>query len=232
MKPRCRSAMSATAAVPTDTSALRDAVTAEGIMEHLGALQAIADANGGTRASGTPGFDASVDEIEDQLFSHGEGVSRRIFKLQREVIDLQHATSPLPGMLVRVQDELGDAESSTAPAFHEVEDAARHVTDRVDAFRRTLESALGVHATLVEQANNDAMRRMTEHSITQNDQVVIVMEWVEGNTLATWERERARSWREVVAIYAQAGQGLAAADGRGAAGEAVQGVEEGGDEDV
>ncbi|MEU1970035.1 magnesium and cobalt transport protein CorA [Microbacterium sp. NPDC019599] len=124
------------------------------------------------------GVENDIDEIEDQLFSHGEGVSRRIFKLQREVIDLQHATSPLPGMLVRVQDELGDAaESATAPAFHEVEDAARHVTDRVDAFRRTLESALGVHATLVEQANNDAMRRMTEHSITQNDQVKKVSSW-------------------------------------------------------
>ncbi|WP_243073580.1 magnesium and cobalt transport protein CorA [Microbacterium sp. SS28] len=124
------------------------------------------------------GVENDIDEIEDELFSHDEGVSRRIFKLQREVIDLQHATSPLPEMLVRVQADLARGDGGrTAPAFHEVEDSARHVTDRVDAFRHTLESALGVHATLVEQANNDAMRRMTEFSITQNDQVKKVSSW-------------------------------------------------------
>jgi tetratricopeptide (TPR) repeat protein/predicted Ser/Thr protein kinase len=51
--------------------------------------------------------------------------------------------------------------------------------------------------------------------ITQDDQVVIVMEWIEGSTLAVWERERARSWRDVVGVYSQAGQGLAAAHGVG-----------------
>jgi magnesium transporter len=124
------------------------------------------------------GVENDIDEIEDQIFSHGEGVSRRIFKLQREVIDLHHATSPLPEMLVRVQDDIAKSGGDpSAPAFHEVEDAARHVTDRVDAFRHTLESALGVHATLVEQANNESMRRMTEFSITQNDQVKKVSSW-------------------------------------------------------
>ena len=51
------------AAVPTDTSELREAVTADAIMDHLAELQTIADANGGTRASGTPGYDASIDYI-------------------------------------------------------------------------------------------------------------------------------------------------------------------------
>jgi len=124
------------------------------------------------------GVENDIDEIEDEIFSHDEGVSRRIFKLQREVIDLQHATSPLPDMLMRVQADIAKAGGvSTAIPFHEVEDSARQVTDRVDAFRHTLESALGVHATLVEQANNEAMRRMTEFSITQNDQVKKVSSW-------------------------------------------------------
>ena len=39
----------------TNTSALRDAVTAENIFGHLQALQDVADANGGNRAAGTPG---------------------------------------------------------------------------------------------------------------------------------------------------------------------------------
>jgi hypothetical protein len=49
----------AIAAVPTDTSALRDAVTVKGIMEHEQAFQNIADANGGTRVAPPPGSDTS-----------------------------------------------------------------------------------------------------------------------------------------------------------------------------
>ena len=43
------------AAVPTDTSALRDAVTVEGVMSHLEEFQSIADVADDTRASGTDG---------------------------------------------------------------------------------------------------------------------------------------------------------------------------------
>ena len=40
---------------------LREAVSAAGMSEHLAALQAIANANGGNRFSGLPGYDRSVD---------------------------------------------------------------------------------------------------------------------------------------------------------------------------
>ena len=43
-----------------------------------------------------------------------------------------------------------------------------------------------------------------------DDQIVIVMELVSGETLATWEQAQPRSWREVLAVYVQAGRGLAA----------------------
>jgi magnesium transporter len=124
------------------------------------------------------GVENDIDEIEEQLFSRDEGVSRRIVKLQREVIDMQHATAALPDMLERIQEIVaGSSQPAVAPAFHDIEDSVRHLTDRVDAFRHTLGSALGVHATLVEQANSEAMRRMTEFSITQNDQVKKVSSW-------------------------------------------------------
>lgn len=73
----------ANAAVPTDTSALRDAVSADGVMTHLADLQAIADANGGTRASGTPGFDASADHIVETLTAAGYEVSVQEFQFNR-----------------------------------------------------------------------------------------------------------------------------------------------------
>jgi predicted Ser/Thr protein kinase len=50
------------------------------------------------------------------------------------------------------------------------------------------------------------------HDVTViDDQVVIVMELVAGQTVAAWEEAAARSWRELVAVYLEAGRGLAAA---------------------
>lgn len=69
----------ANAAVPTDTSELREAVTADAIMEHLAELQSIADDNGDTRASGTEGYDESVDYIEDLLLAADYEVTRQDF---------------------------------------------------------------------------------------------------------------------------------------------------------
>ncbi|MGJ7442545.1 M20/M25/M40 family metallo-hydrolase [Aquipuribacter sp. MA13-6] len=52
-------------------SNLLDCITLDGVMEHLEAFQAIADDNGGDRADQTPGFDASVDYVVDELESYG-----------------------------------------------------------------------------------------------------------------------------------------------------------------
>ena len=58
-------------ATPTDSSALRAAVTPQGILGHEQVLQGIADANGGTRAAGTPGYDASLAYVKSQLDATG-----------------------------------------------------------------------------------------------------------------------------------------------------------------
>ncbi len=63
----------------TDTSALRAAVSAEGIIEHLEALQAVAEANGGNRAAGTSGNEASAQYIEEQLRAAGYDPVRQVF---------------------------------------------------------------------------------------------------------------------------------------------------------
>ncbi len=46
-------------------------VTVDGIVDHLEALQAIADEHGGTRVSGSPGYDASVRYVADVLRATG-----------------------------------------------------------------------------------------------------------------------------------------------------------------
>lgn len=64
-------APAATAAVPENTEALRTAVTVEGIRAHLEALQAIATANDGNRASGTGGYNDSADYVQATLEGAG-----------------------------------------------------------------------------------------------------------------------------------------------------------------
>ena len=70
----------ASAAVPTDSANLRNAVTVAGIMKHENALQKIADENAGTRAASTPGYDASVKYVADKLRRAGLTVTEQQFQ--------------------------------------------------------------------------------------------------------------------------------------------------------
>ncbi len=66
-----------------ETSAFRDAVTLANILSHQQELQSIADANGGTRAAGTPGYDASVAYVRQQLEAAGYTVTLQPFSYIR-----------------------------------------------------------------------------------------------------------------------------------------------------
>ena len=50
---------------------LLECVTIDGVRQHQAALQAAADANGGTRETGTPGYDASVMYVVETLEAAG-----------------------------------------------------------------------------------------------------------------------------------------------------------------
>jgi hypothetical protein len=58
---------------------LLECVKLEGVREHQAALQAIADANGGTRAAGTPGYDASLQYVVDRMTAAGYNVTLNAF---------------------------------------------------------------------------------------------------------------------------------------------------------
>jgi Zn-dependent M28 family amino/carboxypeptidase len=66
-------------AVGTNSKPLRDAVTVAGVRAHQAALQAIADANGNTRASGTPGYAASAAYVKNKLEAAGYAVTLQPF---------------------------------------------------------------------------------------------------------------------------------------------------------
>lgn len=66
---------------------LQAAVTADGLRAHLVELERIAAANDGTRASGTPGYDASVDYVVSELRNVGyqPRVQRFVFTASQEL---------------------------------------------------------------------------------------------------------------------------------------------------
>jgi Zn-dependent M28 family amino/carboxypeptidase len=61
---------------------LRDAVGAPGISRHLAELNRIAAANGGNRAAGSPGYDASAAYVMDQLSAAGYSPRTQSFEVQ------------------------------------------------------------------------------------------------------------------------------------------------------
>jgi Zn-dependent M28 family amino/carboxypeptidase len=62
-----------------NTKRLRNAVTVGGILAHERVFQRIANQNGGTRASGTPGYDASADYVKRRLEAAGYTVTEQEF---------------------------------------------------------------------------------------------------------------------------------------------------------
>ncbi|MHA6695920.1 M28 family peptidase [Homoserinimonas sp. A520] len=90
----------------TDTTELRDAVSAENITEHLEALQAIADANDGHRAAGSAGHVASAEYVEEQLQAAGYDTVRQPFSYDQfvEIGSSLEQVTPTPTVYVDQTD--------------------------------------------------------------------------------------------------------------------------------
>ena len=73
---------------------LLQCVTLEGVRRHQAALQAIADANGGVRAAGTPGYDESVAYIVGQMTAAGYQVSLNAFNFNYQPLPLVQQLAP------------------------------------------------------------------------------------------------------------------------------------------
>jgi Zn-dependent M28 family amino/carboxypeptidase len=76
----CTSAIAASAAPPTDTSALRDAVTVEAVRAHQAEFQEFADLSGGTREASTLGYTLSADYVAGLMTAAGYEVTRQQFE--------------------------------------------------------------------------------------------------------------------------------------------------------
>ncbi|EMY33691.1 aminopeptidase Y [Arthrobacter crystallopoietes BAB-32] len=70
-------------AAPDITEKLRKAVKTDNVVGHLEELQEIAEANGGNRASGNPGYEAAAEYVEEQLRDAGYDPQRQYFDYQQ-----------------------------------------------------------------------------------------------------------------------------------------------------
>ena len=91
--------------VNNTTAKLTECVTLDALREHQAALQAIADANGGIRTSGTPGYDATVAYAEQQFLAAGYDVTLQPFTFN-SFIKLGPSTlaETAPGSQVYLED--------------------------------------------------------------------------------------------------------------------------------
>ena len=115
------------------------------------------------------GVQNDIDEIEDDVFDGTANVSRRIYELAREVIELQRATQPLHEMVDRlmVAPSVDDEERRY---LRDVQDHALRVYESVDGFRQLLQNILSVNLTLETKALSEAANR-------QNEQVKKISAW-------------------------------------------------------
>ena len=106
----------------SDSSGFRDAVTPEGIAQHLTALQSIADVHDDTRASGTAGYDQSVAYVVSRLRTAGYSPTVQTFEFpffRENSPSTLSQTSPTP----TTYDNPDDFSSMTYSASGTVTDA-------------------------------------------------------------------------------------------------------------
>jgi magnesium transporter len=109
------------------------------------------------------GLENDIDEIEAEVFSGNAGVSRRIYELSREVIELQRATEPLPATLDRLirGGEAPEVDAELQKYLHIVQDRALRITERVEGFRQLLQNILSVNLTGASIAQNDQVKKIS-----------------------------------------------------------------------
>ena len=105
-----------------NTKKLRQNVTVNGILQHERQLQRIANMNGGTRASGTAGYDASAAYVKERLKQAGYKVSQQTFQFDffRELAPAQFSqvsptAKPYPGTMTFDYSGPGDVTGTLTP---------------------------------------------------------------------------------------------------------------------
>jgi magnesium transporter len=109
-------------------------------------------------------LDIDITELEAQAFGDAApaGLTERVYRLKRQVINLHRATAPLSEPLGRLTDgRYVHAQEELRPYFRDVYDHLLRDIQTADQFRELLTSILEANLTQVSVRQNEQMRQIS-----------------------------------------------------------------------
>ncbi|PWV55445.1 MULTISPECIES: magnesium and cobalt transport protein CorA [Nocardiopsis] len=141
----------------------------------LGVIYAVLDRVVDDYAPVVAALQEDIDEVESAVFAGARDASQRTYRLARQIILLQRAVDPLGRVLEEIMEPLDSPErfgpNMPRPGEHHrgelrehLRDVADHVAaarDHVEGFRQLLSNIMTVESNLVDQAQNEAMKKVS-----------------------------------------------------------------------
>ena len=170
---------------------LQAKVTLDGTMAHLQKLQEIADANGGTRVAGSPGYDASVEYVANTLRDKGFDVdtpefAMALFSVGKESLSLNgqpveahvidfSGPSPAEGAAGRFVVVSGDGHLGCAARDYNGVDVAGAVVlvDRGDCLLADKATAATERGAIALVVANDIEEKVFSGGMEESDEIEI-----------------------------------------------------------
>jgi magnesium transporter len=108
-------------------------------------------------------FKQELQELEQAIFGElaNRDVSRRLYDMQRELLTLKLAATPLQdimGQLVRLHPEV--IRYAVRPYFRDVQDHVTRVSDAITSMREMLGAAMNVNLSLITVRQNEVVKRL------------------------------------------------------------------------
>ena len=108
-------------------------------------------------------FKEELQELEHDVFSDASkhDVTRRLYAMQRELLTLKLAVTPLQdilGQLVRLHPEV--IRDEVRPYFRDVQDHVTRVSDAINSMREMLGAAMNVNLSLITVRQNEVVKRL------------------------------------------------------------------------
>ena len=108
-------------------------------------------------------FKEELQDLEHDVFSDAANrdVTRRLYDMQRELLTLKLAATPLQdilGQLVRLHPEV--IRDEVRPYFRDVQDHVTRVSDAINSMREMLGAAMNVNMSLITVRQNEVVKRL------------------------------------------------------------------------
>jgi magnesium transporter len=108
-------------------------------------------------------FKEELQELEKDVFADvsNRDVTRRLYDMQRELLTLKLAATPLQdilGQLVRLHPEV--IRDEVRPYFRDVQDHVTRVSDAISAMREMLGAAMNVNLSLITVRQNEVVKQL------------------------------------------------------------------------